>query len=165
MQPKVMITDGGPHPADKWAELSVSDILSIQGESETAQAGRKLELKLLDVFEDWYQGVLNDERDQIHTLGDGYLTLPCNGDEHSTDVLIRDVLNAAKGTQFEAHFARPDYAERIKAVVRHHVALLQDVESGWHADASGTPVALQWRQNNTDLGLMRAHEGLSEGVK
>lgn len=161
MQPKVMITNGGPHPAEKWAELSVADIIQLgDSDSDQNKAGRKLELKLLDVFEDFYDFVLAEERDQVKQLGDKYLALPINGDEHSTDTLVKNVLAAADGTPFAVHFS--EQTERIREVVRHHVAVLQGVESGWHADRSGTPLALAWRENNTNLGIARAHEGLDQ---
>lgn len=166
MQPNIYITDNGPHPSSTWAEMTVDDILSIKSDSETdlAKAGRRLELMLLDVFEAWYDDVLAEERKQIAADGDAYLKAPVNGAEHDTTSLVADVVIAAKGTPFEAHFARPDVADRLRTVVASHVAVLQDAESSWHADrnASTSPVAAVWKANHADLGIMNSHLSVAD---
>lgn len=164
MQPNIYITDNGPHPSSTWAEMTVDDILSIKGDSEVAKAGRRFELMLLDIFEAWYDDVLADERKQIATDGDAYLKAPVNGNEHDTTSLVADVIKAAQGTPFGAHFARSEVVDRLKTVVASHVAVLQDVESSWYADrnVNTSPVAATWKANHHELGIYNAHLSVAD---
>jgi len=164
MQPKIMITNGGPHPAEKWAELSASEIIVIAegADSDSARAGRRLELKFIDIFEEYHKQVQAAERAHLDADGDGRLESPLDGKEHDPEEVVAACVEAAKGTPFEAHFLREDVQNRIRTVATHHAALSMDVERSWHADRSDSEAAQTWKKDRTELGLGLAHKTLVE---
>lgn len=167
MQPKILTTNGGPHPASKWAELSAAEILSVDpnSQSENAQAGRRLEIKLLDILEAFHETVQKTERSHLEAEGDARLSVPLDHVEHDIDGTIAAIVAAAAGTSFAEHFARQDVIDRMRAVLAGHVTHNMHVERSWHADRSGSPAALAWHARNREVGRHQAHTFIVPGKR
>lgn len=164
MQPKIMITNGGPHPAEAWAELTAGEIIQIaeDNSSDMAKAGRRLELKIIDVLEGFYVNVQAAEEAHLDADGDGRLESPLDGKEHDPTEVVSGIAAAAAGTPFASHFARPDVAQRIRDVVAHHAGLAMDVSRSWYADGTDSAKAQVWKANRQEVGMGLAHVGLGD---
>lgn len=159
--PRVMITNGGEHPASAWAELSSNEIISIDptSQSTNAQIGRMLELKIMMALEEYYTHVIEAEHAQLDADGDGRLESPLDGGEHDPEEVILKIQELTKGTPFEAHFLSENAVNNITNVLAHHSALAMDVARSTYADSAGTAKAEAWKEARAELGIGAAHEG------
>lgn len=146
MQPGVMITNGGPHPADKWAAMTASHIAGLiaideASTSPPAVAARKakprFELALAELLEVFHGNVQKRERDLLAAHGDAQLAKPIDPNDGVIDTPVEvaeAVAKAAADTPFAAHFA----LDQVKTVVAHivddHFGKVIDIERSWHAD-------------------------------
>ena len=100
-----LITDGGPHPASKWAEATASYVVDI---AESVAGTRredavKLEAKIIDILEGHHTTVQNGERAKIAEVGHDRLQHPIDPEDHlSIDDVIAEIISAAKGSPWEA---------------------------------------------------------------
>lgn len=177
MHVAIMKTNGGPHPAEKWALTTVGEIMqAVFGirDAETATQ-RKLEIALLDALERQHGAVQRHERGKIAELGVGRLAQPLDPSEH-LGAPIEDMVDATRAVgQVEmadpdnpgktkmvdvaAHFARPEVQEQLRLLIGRHFATSMDVERSWHADRNpDDPVAKAYRAARRDHGGHRAHE-------
>ena len=127
MLPRLMITDGGPHPASKWAVMTASQIIQIEGISTEAQ---ELEKKILSVLEAEHATVQLYERRKLQDKK--YRKTPIDPSPY-IDRAFNVVIKQADGTPFQDHFAKPDVQEYIRTVLGNHFATSMDIERGWHA--------------------------------
>ena len=127
MLARVMITDGGPHPASKWAVMTASQIIQIEGIATDAQ---ELEKKIVSVLEAEHATVQLYERRKLKDKT--YRKAPIDPSPY-IDQAFNAVIQQADGTRFETHFAKPDVQEYIRTVLGNHFATSMDIERGWHA--------------------------------
>lgn len=149
MQVGFMITNGGPHPADKWAEMTADTILNliqIAEDSDTPEAAaarkakRDLRPTLFNILYDHHDGVQRHERSgnaKVKTLKDAEahactVRNPIDCTPHLG--AVDDVISALAATPFAAHFAKPEVAEVIKQIVGQHTADVMHIERRWHHD-------------------------------
>src|SRR4051812_44528638 len=114
----VISTDGGAHPADKWAAMTANQVVAMVQIDETsaspaAVAARKakprLQLAIADAIEPIYVGVLSFERAALTKNGDARLFAPVHPQVHGnlTDE-VTEAVAAIQGltdaTPFAAHF-------------------------------------------------------------
>lgn len=148
MQVGIMKTDGGPHSAEKWAVVTAGQILQVASDSESLQAieGRRLELKIIDILVDHHTEVQTEERGKLAEHGCGRLGHELDCECHNLDDKVEQIANAAKGTAFEAHFAKPETKAYIRNVLGQHFATSMDIERSYHADANADdPLAQEYR--------------------
>lgn len=129
-----LITDGGAHPADKWAEIMADDVLALiqiedGADSEAARAARRakrdLAVKLLDMFEAAGQQVQDCERDACRHKA--RLQDSLDPEPHTPQTMADfDALIAA--TPFAAHFAKPEVRAHIHNIMRQRFASIMNVE-------------------------------------
>lgn len=141
---KIMITDGGPHPADKWADTTVEAILdlvqinedSISPEAAAArQAKRELGPKLFAILNDHHDGVQKHHRAK-HAKAKGHLL------DHTIDVephmsaadAVLSVLAQLPQSTVGLHFARTDVRDVVRSIIGQHTADVIHIERNWHAD-------------------------------
>jgi hypothetical protein len=145
----VLITNGGPHSPEKWAEATASNIVDIAQHvaGEKRAAAVKLQAAIIDILEGHHAAVQNGERAQIAAIGHDRLQAPNNPDDHlSLDDAVAQIIQAAKGTPWEADFANPEMAPNIKALLSSHFATSIQIERSWHADRNpGVPQAVAFR--------------------
>jgi hypothetical protein len=149
MQP--MITNGGPHPADKWADTTTDTILgliqvaedSVSPEAAVArQAKRDLRVLLFDIFNGHHDGVQKSEqaanakvkkidhaRDRIEE--------PHDPTPHMS---VMDQVNALLArSPFAAHFAKPEVQDVVRQIIGQHTVDVMHIERRWHHDRLSAP--------------------------
>ena len=142
MQTSVLITNGGPHSAEKWAECTASHIMQISDHvaGERLAGARKLELAILTILEGHHTTVQTGEQTALATLKaketDARLNAAPDASEHlDVDAAVAEIVAAAAGTEFEPHFALPETQTYIKDLLVQHFNTNIDIARQWHADA------------------------------
>lgn len=146
MQFGILKTDGGLHPADKWAAMTAAQIVSLieideHSSSEAAVTARRakarFELDLADALEGHHKAVQEHEIAKLGEAGAARYTASLDPAEHVPDTLdeaMAAVTEAASGTMFEAHFARPEVQDIVRNTLASHFATAMDIERRWHND-------------------------------
>jgi len=119
MQPRIMITNGGPHPPEKWAETTAWKILDLIRVSETP----------ID------PNLPADERATIETLREAARQEKNRLEPLLQEAILRHHMNASNkviaakeaaddalkvmtsSSSFAAHFARPEVVERVHDLI------------------------------------------------
>lgn len=150
----VLITDGGPHPAEKWAEATASHIVDIAEHVGGARRGAavKLQAAVIDILEGHHHTIQNGERGKIKEHKLDRLTHDIDPEHHlSVDEVVAEIVAAAAGTPWEADFNYPgqvesvdpdgthhpainSMAQNLKELLTQHFATSIHVERSWHAD-------------------------------
>lgn len=142
-----MITNGGPHPADKWADMTTETILdliqvaedSVSPEATAARtAKRDLRPVLFDIFNGHHDRVQKHEQNHMRAniksakAASDHMTVPLDVTAHLT---VMDQVKAALAvTPFSDHFAKPKVIKTIKQIVGQHTADAMHIERRWHHD-------------------------------
>ena len=101
---RVMITDGGPHPADFWAQVTAEHIAPV-ADSVTGHrraAALALQAKIAQALEPHHTKVQELERSNLKANPDHHKLEP-DPQPHLDDA-IATISQAAKGTEWEKHF-------------------------------------------------------------
>jgi hypothetical protein len=133
----VLITDGGPHSAEKWAEATASHIVSIAEHvaGEKRAQAVKLEAAVIDILEGHHTTVQAGERGKIAEVGHDRIAHDLDPEHHLVlDDVIADIVAAAKGTPWEADFAKPEMAENLRVLLVSHFSTSMHIERSLHAD-------------------------------
>lgn len=132
-----MITNGGPHPADKWADVTVEtilDLVQIEADSVTPAAAaarqvkRDLAPKLFSIFND-HHGALQASETKAPKALDAPIDIL--GETLSTLAKVNKVLAA---TPFAAHFAQPNVQAVLTTIIGQHSTDVVHIERRWAAD-------------------------------
>ena len=148
MQVGFMVTNGGPHPADRWADMTTDTILGLlvdanpdDASPEAAaarQAKRDLRPKLFDILLGHHHGAQAGERKRLPAE----VKLAYVAHAHLADAIEmpdqwgaeNKVLALLATTPWKDHFAKPDVAQVIRNIVRQHTADVMHIERRWHHD-------------------------------
>lgn len=144
---KAMITNGGPHPADMWADATTDTILdliqiaddSVSEEAAAArQAKRDLRPVLFNIFMFHHVKVQNGEQRVLKEIGHHKAACEhCAKDievhPEVTTVLI-DVNKVFQTTPFAAHFAQEHVQAVLRSIVGQHTADVLHIERRYHVD-------------------------------
>ncbi len=133
---KIIITNNttGNHPPEKWAVATAEEIFDTSSmvAGDRTILAQKFQLAIAEALaphhtklQDNEKTRLKDDVSYIHSMHDA--------SEYLDDV-VKDITKAAKGTPWEAHFAKPDVQDAIKNVVYTHMASSMHVERLCHAD-------------------------------
>lgn len=161
MQPAgVLITNNGPHPADKWAELTVSQIVDVAG----SEPGLKFRSKLAEILEGFHSKVASDEQNKLKKLGDDRLGQPLDVEgEQELDKMVDELAAVADGSEWAGHFASPDTRAYIRTLLKQHFRANMDVERSWHADRKPTARNKAWQRARLEVGARTAHKNAKLG--
>jgi hypothetical protein len=133
---KVLITDGGAHSPQKWA-LATADHLVHFAESSAPPdqiiAARKLELAIADALVAHHADVQLAERHRLAADAKAHLARPLDASLHLEDA-VEAVVECAKGTPWEAHFAKPETQAAVSDLIHQHFRSAQHIERSWHCD-------------------------------
>lgn len=155
----VLITNGGPHSADKWADITVDQIVQV---SPTASAEMRMEANVLRVnlkavVSQLHASVMSGERTLLDADGDGRLGSPLDPTELREDA-VAAVVNAAKDTAWAEHFAKPDVQEYLGRLLMQHFCSIMDIERSWHADRHpDSDAAKAYKQARDTHGAQHVH--------
>lgn len=142
-----LITNGGPHPADKWAEITaqaITDLIQVKEDSvsdEAVTARRvKMEIKpkLFEVFMEHHDGVQRTERSSLHKIKrhkDACEHLVKAIELHPGAIGALEAVNKIlQATPYAEHFAQEGVQLILQAIIGQHTADVQHIERRWHAD-------------------------------
>ena len=145
---KLMITNGGPHPVDKWADMTTDTILEliqVADDSDTPEAAaaraakRSLRRVLFDIFNSHHDGVQKNERRGLGSVK----TLDAAHAHHAAHIdvtphmSVMDEVKAALSAMpspLSDHFAKPEVIAVVAQIVGSHTANVIHIERGWHRD-------------------------------
>jgi hypothetical protein len=137
MQIGVMITNGGPHPPQKWAEQSADrlvDIIEIEPTAlqyeQALQAKNILREKLVAGLLEPHTAAQIAVRANIEAPHDALAS------DHFAKSLhvVQDVV---KGSMFEQHFGKPEILEFVRQTLLMHFNTVAHIEQSWHRDRQG----------------------------
>lgn len=144
---KPMITNGGPHPADKWADMTVDTIMElivVSDDSDTPEAAaaraakRELRPILFNIFNAHHDGVQKHERGHltknVKKLDAAHEHVAANVDVTPHMAVTDEVDAALAATPFAAHFAKPEVKDVIHRIIGQHTANAMHIERSWHKD-------------------------------
>lgn len=142
---KPMITNGGPHPADKWADTTadaILDLIQIEADSvtpaaaEARQAKRDLRPKLFDIFNAHHDAVQSSERAAVPgtaKAANALVAHPINPAPH-VDPTAAQVFALLATTPYADHFAKLEVRAVIETIIGQHTADVIHIERRYHQD-------------------------------
>ncbi len=143
----VLVTDGGPHPPEKWAEVTASQIVDdIATHAPQTGVGESQEFrdKLVAILTPHHGRVQESERGALVHVP-GRMQHDLDPTPHLSDPLA-EIVAAAQGHTFGAYFTRPETQEYLRRVIGTHFATAMQIERSWHADRNpNTPEARAFR--------------------
>lgn len=150
MRVGILVTDGGPHPADKWAAETAAEIMSLvkvedNSASPEAVAVRKakprLELDIADALEKHHQAHIDREKQCLETEGDCRLNHDYDQCPENFKAAVEAVVTAARayGEPFLSAFSSENGQALVANAIRVHFASAAHVERSWHADSKLQP--------------------------
>lgn len=133
----VMITDGGPHPADKWAVTTANQITGLIEILPTASSGAtiakaKFGVTVMEILHAAHEATQKAERAKCHADGDKNLVAPLDPSSQ-IDKPLAAIIAATKGTMFEAWGADTVVQGVIRDTIGKDLATTMHVERDWHA--------------------------------
>jgi len=150
----ILVTDGGAHPPDMWAEASANEIANIviideQSASEEAKVARRAKprfaLDMADALEDCHAAAQEAEREHLSKKGSDRLEEDHDYHEHCDDA-VEKVLGIASKTPFSAEFKREDVMKRVRMIIEADMHTVVDIERSLHVDKNlhSCPKAKAW---------------------
>jgi hypothetical protein len=148
VQVNFLVTNGGPHPADKWADVTANvivDTLLVDSRpddvSEQAAAARaakrKLRNDLFDIFNDHHDIVQKAERvenGKCKKPADAAARVIALHDPEPHMGVLERVNAVFASTPFSDHFAKPEVQEIVKTIIGQHTVDVMHIERRWHHD-------------------------------
>lgn len=133
----LMVTDGGPHPPEKWAALTASQVIEIASTASGAllSEARTFQAKVEAVLVAHHRLVQDHERDALASEGPDRLATDIDTSGHLPDA-VDDVIAAARGTSFAAHFAKPETRAYLEELLHNHFHQSMWIERSQIADAT-----------------------------
>lgn len=134
----VLVSNGGPHAAGAWAEVSAAmivDLIDIAPSADRKFSTQKRisEIKLIELLEDHHATVQASERSKLLTGDAQRFTEKLDPSEHLADA-VAAVVGVFSGTEFAEHFQSSDAQAAVASILAGHMASIQDIERQWHAD-------------------------------
>jgi hypothetical protein len=150
---KILITNGGQHPTDKWAEATaeaITDLIEIRDGSESKQAAIarrvKLEIapKLFDIFMDYHQALMDAEKAAL-TKKNSERALLCKlhgfDPSDALEAPLAKVNAILADTPFKSHFAQEHVQTVLRNIIGQHSADVMHHEHRYHADQQAASAA------------------------
>ena len=139
-----MITNGGPHPPEKWADMTlrpIADLIVIEPTAPVQAAVDKSEFEaaLFRLLVDLHQQMQRHERDMLREHGDARLSAPFD-DAHDRAGYTASRISelAQRLPRFAAHFDKPEVRAAVYAIAGQHFSDSMQIERSWHADKNRT---------------------------
>lgn len=143
---RTVITDGGPHPPELWAQLTAEILIPARNMAGNNYIeALKLQTAVMQALLPHHTNVQETERERLMASNDHILS--DLSPEEFTGQAVTDIVAAAKGTPWEENFNDPDLQALIRQEVGTHFATAQHIERSWHADNNGhIPQVMAWRE-------------------
>ena len=127
-------------------------------------AALRLQATIADLLGPHHQGVHDAERGGLAASGSDHLLTAFDADVHAPAALAT-IVGAAKGTEWEAHFADPTVQAIITDTVRNHFNTSAMIERLWHADRNpADPVATAFKARHHNETVVPADEPAADAA-
>ncbi len=139
MQPSIMKTDGGPHPADYYAGVAAAELIQIEASavgSDVVQ-GRQLENKIIDILERYHNKILEEEEGKVISDPNRILLHPDPYD-YDLNSCVKEIVDAGKASKWASAFSGGNVESVIRTVVGKHMSTAIHVTRSWHLDNNPT---------------------------
>jgi len=137
--PRMLITSGGKHPANKWAEHAADEIVSIseQAPQLLLREAREFRAKLIGLFTKHNQCMMDHEQEQIQA-GKHHPDLPYETEDYASKV--RDeVCGLAVGSSFAEHFQQEHVRAWVEGICNKYFKSVKMVErQHFHTENAAT---------------------------
>lgn len=139
---QIMITNGGPHPADKWADATTETILGliqISDDADTADAAYARQVKremrpvLFNLFNTHHGDLQKFERAECKKDGKRAGNRRFDPSTHASKAAA-DLHAVLAATPFASHFARPEVKEVLERIIGQHFVNSMNIERCYHRD-------------------------------
>lgn len=153
---RILITNGGPHSAEKWAMTTAETIFPLDDTTligERLIMAQKFQIQLAEVLANHHGSVMEDEKENLHDVE--HYAKPLDAKEY-LDHVMEEVLAASENTPWKAHFANPELQQVVREAIENHFMTAQHIERLWHA-----------QQNDSHQGkhyLAVSHQGPVEAA-
>ena len=151
---KILVTNNGTHSPEKWAMITAEEIFDTNNSALTGDrliSAQKFQLSLAEALSVHHEKVQIDEQVKLQQdVND--IHAPFTANDYLDDV-INDVITVSKGTQWEAHFAKPEVQDAVKQVVGNHFTSSQHIERLWHSDRNPTDAVAATYKTQFNKGL------------
>lgn len=132
----ILVTDNGPHSAEKWADTTAQMIFPIDPnvEGDRLFKARKVQTSIGEALMSFHQKVMDCERDELANDPDARM-VPGFHDvhEHANDALAA-VIDVMRDTPWESKTTDPDWQNVVRHTIAQHMADMQHVERRHYAD-------------------------------
>ena len=131
---RIMITNGGSHPPEKWAMVTAERIFDIGGSvaGDRLIQAQKLQLAIAEVLMPHHEKIQSTERTKLDE-DSKHLLAPTDATDYLDDIMD-DIVKVSKGTPWQDHFKRPEVQDAARRIIMADIATVQHVERMWHAD-------------------------------
>lgn len=160
---QILATDGGPHPADKWAVATARELVPTESVSDGTRLIKALKLQaaVAEALEPHHQGVHDAERTGLKANGSSHLLTDFDAGVHTPDAL-EAILAASSGTPWEGHFADPEVQTAVVGVLSNHFNTSASIERQWHCDRNPTdPIAVAFKAQHHNETVVPTDEPAS----
>lgn len=142
---KLMVTNGGPHPADKWASLIASQVAGLividdNSTSDAAVAARKAKPRLSIAISESIEPIVADAcKAERQAVESGVITV--RHAPFSVDIAVDQGMSAVsaevENTPFKDAFETPEVLQAIRRVIHQNIIDAANIERSWALDAKG----------------------------
>ena len=145
MEVTVLVTNGGPHPPDKWAALTAKQIaalIQIDEQSDTAAAATarkakpRLEIAISDAIESSFTQIMSDELALVNTGAITARNDPFQADQY-IDAALSGAVATTVGTPFEVHFSDAAVQAIVRSIISQNILDAANVQRSWAFDDKG----------------------------
>lgn len=154
MKFRILASDGGAHTPEKWALFTAEAIFNLDDMTNVGpwasrlMEARQVQLKIALALETHHATQQDGERAALTKTPDDCLA---SGHDTDTDFALAAVLNAIKGSSWEAHYAKPEVQAEVRFVLGCDFATVKHIERLYFADrnpahAGAQAYAAQWRR-------------------
>lgn len=113
---RMMITEEGKHPPEKWAQLAADEIIDISAKAPAAlvREATEFRVKLVHMMTAHHRTMMEQEQRNIAD-GKHAMHLPYETEDYASEV-VNEICKLAKGTSFEEHFKQDEVWSHLEAV-------------------------------------------------
>jgi hypothetical protein len=131
----ILATDGGPHSAETWAQITSTQIINIASSAPEVllKEAREFEGHLIKLLTNHHTNVQNTERTAIKKHNMERLIHDIDTSQH-LHVAVDDIIRLANGTSFAEHFKKSEVRAYLERLLHEHFHHSVVIERSWHAD-------------------------------
>lgn len=134
MKVSILKTDGGEHTPKQWAYATATRLIEVdvsQGIDDRFFAAQELQLAITRVLIKHHTEVQEVEQSALNADADGHLQKEIEVQSH-VDAAFAEIIEAAKGTPWEAQFAEPEKQAQIRILLTKDFHHSKALKRNWH---------------------------------